>query len=94
MLNALNAISAKSSLLTVPPWHNRWLLAAAAAGVVQQLGLLYVPQLAELFGTAPLSAQELSVVVALSLPVLLIDEAFKARARAADEAKDAGTGRQ
>lgn len=77
MLNALNAISARSSLVDVPPWTNKWLLAAACAGILQQVGLLYVPALNSLFGTAPLGREELLAVVALSLPVVLIDEAFK-----------------
>ncbi|KAJ1621043.1 hypothetical protein T492DRAFT_847346 [Pavlovales sp. CCMP2436] len=87
MLNALNVISTSASLVQVPPWANRWLLAAAGAGVAQQLLLLYVPALNRLFGTAPLARDELLAVLALSLPVIALDECFKAwsRSRVSDE---------
>uniref|UniRef100_A0A7S4B819 Cation-transporting P-type ATPase C-terminal domain-containing protein n=1 Tax=Chrysotila carterae TaxID=13221 RepID=A0A7S4B819_CHRCT len=81
MLNALNAISEDESLLSVPPWANKWLLAAVCAGVLQQALILSLPPIAALFEVAPLSPSEWAVAASLSMPVVLIDEAFKWRRR-------------
>lgn len=83
MLNALNAVSETSSLLAIPPWANRWLVAAIALGLAQHAAILYVPALASLFSVAPLEASDWAAVLVLSAPVLLLDEAFKALSRGA-----------
>jgi Ca2+ transporting ATPase len=46
MFNALNALSENGSLLTTPPWSNRWLVAAIAVSMALHVVILYVPFLA------------------------------------------------
>lgn len=55
MFNALNNLSEDCSLLTVPPWANRWLLAAIATSVALHLAIVYVPAAALLFGVSHLN---------------------------------------
>lgn len=97
MFNGLNAVS-EASLVVVPPWANGWLIAAVLLSVAQHLGVIYF--LSNVFGTGPLSAADMGVCVALSMPVLLVEEVLKAvaatsgpgraspRARAGDELRE------
>jgi len=77
MLNALNALSEDGSLLSMPPWVNPYLLVAIAFSLAVHCLILYVPPLAATFQIVPLSASEWSLVTALSVPVILIDEVLK-----------------
>ena len=81
MFNALNALSENSSLLRLPPWSNRWLLAAIAMSMALHAFILYVPPAALLFSVAPLGAREWRAVTLLSAPVILVDEALKLASR-------------
>jgi Ca2+-transporting ATPase len=47
MLNALNALSEDSSLLTMPPWANPWLLVAIVVSISLHCLILYVPFMCE-----------------------------------------------
>ncbi|KAL3678039.1 hypothetical protein R1sor_020995 [Riccia sorocarpa] len=77
MFNALNALSENNSLLSVPPWANKWLLGAIGVSMGMHLTILYTPWLADVFGVVPLSLQEWLLVVAISLPIIPLDEALK-----------------
>lgn len=77
MLNALNALSENNSLLTVPPWANKWLLVAIGVSMGLHFTILYNPWLADVFGVVPLSVEEWLVVLVVSLPIIPIDEALK-----------------
>ncbi|KAJ0083430.1 hypothetical protein Patl1_30825 [Pistacia atlantica] len=77
MFNSLNALSEDSSLLTMPPWVNPWLLLAMSISFGLHFLILYVPFLAQVFGIVPLSLNEWLLVLAVSLPVILIDEVLK-----------------
>ncbi|KAG6555237.1 hypothetical protein Mapa_003278 [Marchantia paleacea] len=77
MLNALNALSENNSLLTVPPWANKWLLVAIGVSMGLHFTILYNPWLADVFGVVPLSFEEWLVVLVVSLPIIPIDEALK-----------------
>jgi len=100
MLKALSAVSLDHSLLRVPPWRNRWLLAGVALPVGLHLGLLYTPGLRDLFGLAPLDAAQWATVAKFAAPILLVEEFTKAvgrhldakaaAARAAAKAKASG----
>ena len=81
MLNALNALSEDGSLVQLPPWRNPWLVLAIAGSILIHCGILYVPQLADIFGVVPLSLHDWYTVVAWSAPVIFIDEALKFVAR-------------
>ncbi|CAD6334825.1 unnamed protein product [Miscanthus lutarioriparius] len=81
MFNSLNALSEDSSLLTMPPWVNPWLLVAMSVSFGLHFLILYVPFLATVFGIVPLSLNEWLLVLLVALPVVLIDEALKFVAR-------------
>eukprot|EP00850_Spirogloea_muscicola_P009678 SM000055S18212 [mRNA] locus=s55:21353:28368:+ [translate_table: standard] len=77
MFNSLNALSEDGSLLVMPPWVNPWLMLAMAVSFGLHFLILYVPVLANVFGIVPLTINEWLLVLAVSLPVILIDEALK-----------------
>ncbi|KAI3667601.1 hypothetical protein L6452_42667 [Arctium lappa] len=77
MFNSLNALSEDESLLTMPPWVNPWLLLAMSVSFGLHFLILYVPFLAQVFGIVPLSVNEWLLVLAVALPVILIDELLK-----------------
>jgi Ca2+-transporting ATPase len=77
MLNSLNALSEDGSLLTMPPWVNPWLCLATVVSLSLHALILYIPFLANIFGIVPLSFNEWLLVMAVSVPVILIDEVLK-----------------
>lgn len=77
MFNSLNALSEDGSLLSMPPWVNPWLLLAMSISFLLHFIILYVPFLAQVFGIVPLSLNEWLLVLAVALPVILIDEILK-----------------
>ncbi|KAJ6805916.1 calcium-transporting ATPase 1, endoplasmic reticulum-type-like [Iris pallida] len=77
MFNSLNALSEDGSLLSMPPWVNPWLLVAMSVSFALHFLILYVPFLAQVFGIVPLSLNEWLLVLAVALPVILIDELLK-----------------
>lgn len=77
MFNSLNALSEDGSLLSMPPWVNPWLLLAMSVSFGLHFLILYVPFLAQIFGIVPLSLNEWLLVLAVALPVILIDEVLK-----------------
>lgn len=81
MLNALNALSEDCSLLQMPPWRNMWLLGAMVLSFGLHFLILYVPALASIFSISPLTWNDWKLVLAFSLPVILIDEILKAVGR-------------
>ena len=81
MLNAMNALSEDGSLLQIPPWSNPWLILAALASVFVHFVVLYVPFIATVFSVVPLTGHDWYLVMAFSLPVILIDEILKLAAR-------------
>ncbi|KAI1435371.1 putative calcium P-type ATPase [Xylaria sp. CBS 124048] len=78
MLNAINALSSSESLLTLPLWNNMMLVYAIALSMALHFALLYTPFLQTLFSVLPLNGTEWKAVVAMSAPVILIDELLKA----------------
>lgn len=77
MLNALNALSEDNSLLVIHPFVNPWLLVAIVASIGSHMFILYVPVMNSIFGITPLNYQEWMLVLAFSVPVILIDEVLK-----------------
>ncbi|KAK8962014.1 Calcium-transporting ATPase, endoplasmic reticulum-type [Platanthera guangdongensis] len=77
MFNSLNALSEENSLLRMPPWRNPWLLAAMVVSLGLHALVLYAPFLATVFGVVPLNLKEWFLVILISFPVVLIDEALK-----------------
>ena len=77
MFNALNALSETESLLVLTPFANWWLIGAVALSIALHLGILYVEGLVSVFNVLPLSKDDWILVLALSVPVVLIDEVLK-----------------
>jgi len=87
MLNALNAISEDSSLLTMSPFVNPYLLLAIAWSIGLHVMIVYVPIFSKIFGIAAMNQQEWILVMAFSSPVILIDEILKIFGRAFNRAE-------
>eukprot|EP01064_Diplonema_japonicum_P023527 TRINITY_DN3395_c1_g1_i1.p1 TRINITY_DN3395_c1_g1~~TRINITY_DN3395_c1_g1_i1.p1 ORF type:complete len:1006 (+),score=295.38 TRINITY_DN3395_c1_g1_i1:1329-4346(+) len=87
MFNALNALSENQSLLKVGPLTNPLLLGAIALSFSLHFMILYVPVLCSIFGVAPLDVWAWKAVVALSAPVVLLDEVLKMFARRTEQSE-------
>uniref|UniRef100_A0AAV1THB0 P-type Ca(2+) transporter n=1 Tax=Peronospora matthiolae TaxID=2874970 RepID=A0AAV1THB0_9STRA len=81
MFNALNALSEDGSLITMPPWSNPYLMIAMVISFAMHFVILYVDVLANTFSVIPLDRNEWLMVLAFSLPVILIDEVLKLMGR-------------
>lgn len=87
MCNALNSVSEEGSLVQMPPWVNPYLIVACIGSVGMHCLILYVPIFADIFGVAPLSLEDWGVVMAWSVPVILLDELLKALLRSKSRQK-------
>jgi Ca2+-transporting ATPase len=58
-------------------FRNRWLWLSVAAALLLQLAVLYVPALQKAFGTAPLTAYDWFVCVAVASTVVYARELLK-----------------
>nr|XP_060612958.1 sarcoplasmic/endoplasmic reticulum calcium ATPase 3 [Anolis sagrei ordinatus] len=88
MCNALNSVSENQSLLRMPPWLNLWLLGAIVVSMALHFLILYVKPLPLIFQVTPLSWPQWLVVLKISLPVILLDEALKLLSRHPPDGKD------
>ncbi|KAI5615546.1 sarcoplasmic/endoplasmic reticulum calcium ATPase 3 isoform X1 [Silurus asotus] len=77
MFNALNSLSENQSLLRMPPWVNIWLLGAILLSLSLHFLILYVEPLPLIFQVTPLCCSQWIVVLKISFPVMLLDEALK-----------------
>ena len=81
MFNALNAISENESLLQMPPWVNPYLIIAIAFSMVQHVAILSFSYFQSIFQVAELSADEWTIVLVCSFPVIILDEILKVYSR-------------
>uniref|UniRef100_A0A4W5K1M9 Calcium-transporting ATPase n=1 Tax=Hucho hucho TaxID=62062 RepID=A0A4W5K1M9_9TELE len=77
MFNSLNSLSENQSLIRMPPWVNFWLLGAIVLSLSLHFLILYVEPLPLIFQVTPLSWCQWVVVLKISIPVILLDEALK-----------------
>ncbi|RHZ68831.1 hypothetical protein CDV55_103031 [Aspergillus turcosus] len=77
MLNAMNALSSSESLLAFPLWNNMMLVYAIILSMTLHFAILYIPFLQTLFSIVPLNWTEWKAVLAISAPVVAIDELLK-----------------
>ncbi|KAJ5894373.1 hypothetical protein N7495_006064 [Penicillium taxi] len=77
MLNAMNALSSSESLLTFFLNNNPMLIYAITLSMALHFAILYIPFLQGLFAIIPLNWNEWQAVLAISAPVIVIDEALK-----------------
>ncbi|KAM9510526.1 sarcoplasmic/endoplasmic reticulum calcium ATPase 1 [Guaruba guarouba] len=81
MCNALNSLSENQSLARMPPWVNIWLLGSICLSMSLHFVILYVDPLPMIFKLTPLTITHWLMVLKISLPVILLDEALKFIAR-------------
>eukprot|EP00286_Rhodomonas_abbreviata_P025566 CAMPEP_0181303462 /NCGR_PEP_ID=MMETSP1101-20121128/8572_1 /TAXON_ID=46948 /ORGANISM="Rhodomonas abbreviata, Strain Caron Lab Isolate" /LENGTH=1146 /DNA_ID=CAMNT_0023409039 /DNA_START=38 /DNA_END=3478 /DNA_ORIENTATION=- len=81
MFNALNAVTESKSLLSLPPWKNMWLMAAVCLSFAQHLLVLSWPAAEIVFHVKKMTLKEWKYVVALSFPIIILDEAMKGVSR-------------
>lgn len=77
MFNALNALSDESSILTVGIFANPLLLIAMTLSIGLHCVICYLPFFENIFGTVALTTNDWLLVLAFSLPVVLLDEFLK-----------------
>ncbi|EAS31839.3 calcium-translocating P-type ATPase, SERCA-type [Coccidioides immitis RS] len=77
MFNAMNALSSSESLFTFPLWNNMVLVGAIIMSMSLHFAILYIPFLQGLFSILPLNWLEWKAVLAISAPVIVIDEILK-----------------
>ncbi|KNG87248.1 putative endoplasmic reticulum calcium ATPase [Aspergillus nomiae NRRL 13137] len=94
MLNAMNALSSSESLLTFALWNNMMLVYAIILSMTLHFAILYIPFLQGLFSILPLNWLEWKAVLAISAPVIFIDEALKFVERQMYTTTSKGTGQQ
>jgi Ca2+-transporting ATPase len=87
MMNACNALSEDSSILSLRLFSNPYLLLAIALSVSLHLMILYVPFLSPYFDVVPLSFSEWKLVLLFSIPVVIIDEVLKVVARSTSKSE-------
>uniref|UniRef100_A0A674AN06 Calcium-transporting ATPase n=1 Tax=Salmo trutta TaxID=8032 RepID=A0A674AN06_SALTR len=77
MFNSLNSLSENQSMIRMPPWVNLWLLGAIVLSMSLHFLILYVEPLPLIFQVTPLTWCQWIVVLKISFPVILLDEALK-----------------
>ncbi|KZP20856.1 calcium-transporting ATPase [Athelia psychrophila] len=77
MFNAMNSLSENESLFVMPVWHNPFLVGAITLSMALHFMILYVPFFTTLFAITPLNWVEWQAVLALSAPVIVLDEILK-----------------
>jgi Ca2+-transporting ATPase len=77
MFNAYNALSEDNSLLVVTPFTNLYLIAATFSSTALHMMIVYTPFFNDIFSIYRLTSYEWGLVLAFSLPVILVDEILK-----------------
>ena len=82
LIKALSAVSVNSSIFTVGPNQNPWLVAGVALPFALHLAVVYsaelgFPGLARSFGLVPLSLHDWGIALKWSAPILIIEEIMK-----------------
>nr|QAU36233.1 chloroplast fatty acid transporter [Skeletonema marinoi] len=82
LLKALSAVSVNSSIFTVGPNQNPWLVAGVALPFALHLAVVYsaelgFPGLAKSFGLVPLSLHDWEIALKWSAPILIVEEILK-----------------
>ncbi len=76
-INAWNCRSEHISVFRMNPFSNKFLLAALAIVSILHLSVIYLPFMNHIFRTTPLTLQDWSVILSVSLLVILVEEIRK-----------------
>ena len=79
--NAWNCRSATRSLFSLGLFTNKWLIVVMAFVAALQSAIVYVPFMRHIFKTVPLSKHDWIIVIAISAPIIIIEEIRKFIAR-------------
>ena len=79
--NAFNCRSMKQSVFTSGFFSNRWLILAASFVLFLQMVLLYTSPMQHIFKTVPLNFADWCIIIAVSSPILILEELRKYIAR-------------
>uniref|UniRef100_A0A8D0FGU5 Cation-transporting P-type ATPase C-terminal domain-containing protein n=1 Tax=Strix occidentalis caurina TaxID=311401 RepID=A0A8D0FGU5_STROC len=74
-------LSENQSLLRMPPWVNIWLVGSICLSMSLHFVILYIDPLPMIFKLTPLDLTHWLMVLKISFPVILLDEALKFVAR-------------
>jgi Ca2+-transporting ATPase len=82
LFKALSAVSVNSSIFTVGPNQNPWLIAGVALPFALHLAVVYsaelgFPGLAKSFGLVPLSLHDWEIALKWAAPILIVEEILK-----------------
>jgi hypothetical protein len=94
MLKALGGVSVNESLVRVPSWKNKWLLAGVAVPMALHVGVVNGRGLGAVFGMVKLSRRQWGAVLAFAAPILAVDEVLKAVGRRVAREEDRGRRRR
>ncbi len=75
--NAWNCRSEGKSIFTLGLFSNKWLIAATLFVLSLQFAIAYVPFMQFIFKTVPLSVSDWMLIIAVSAPIILIEEIRK-----------------
>mmetsp|Transcript_61079 Transcript_61079/g.164122 ORF Transcript_61079/g.164122 Transcript_61079/m.164122 type:complete len:200 (+) Transcript_61079:369-968(+) len=81
MLVALASVAETSSLATVPPWRNAWLLTAVAASLIQHVLVISWKAGQMIFEVKALTSYEWSRVALFAFPIIIVEELVKFASR-------------
>lgn len=79
--NVWNCRSEERSIFSSGLFSNRWLIAATLFVLFLQFGLTYLPFMQFIFKTVPLSLQDWLLILAVSAPIVVVEEVRKALVR-------------
>lgn len=79
--NAWNCRSETQSLFTIGLFSNRWLIAIMALVLALQSAIVYVPFMRYIFKTVPLTLHDWVIIIALTAPIIIMEEIRKIIAR-------------
>jgi len=79
--NAWNCRSARRSLFSIGLLSNKVLIGVMALVIALQSAIVYIPFMRYIFKTVPLSGHDWIVVIAITSPIIIIEEIRKIIAR-------------
>lgn len=77
LIHALNMRSNTKSIFKIGIFSNMYLIGAILLGFILQLTVIYIPPIAKMFNVIPLTLQDWSVVLGLSIIPLILNELRK-----------------